>query len=120
MFKPRLLISAAALAIGLVSSAAAQPAPLPPPPPLGWVFTRYTVCPEPALCPVVSVSVDAEGLNVRPNGPDSPPLMALVNGTPLLVLQRVGSWTLVAPACELTPTFLWTWTGAPLMRCWLP
>lgn len=65
------------------------------------------------------VSVDVDGLNVRVT-PDSPPIMALVNGTPLLVLDRRQSWTLVAPACDLTPTFLWTWTGAPLNRCWVP
>jgi hypothetical protein len=114
----RALLAAAAIAVGLVSPAATQPAPLPPMP-LGWVFTRYTSCPEPAICPVVFVSVDADGLNVRAV-PDGPPLVALVNGTPLLVLQRVGSWTLVAPACDLTPTFLWSWTaGVPLNRCWV-
>lgn len=102
------------------------PAVLPPPPPdlapspLGWVYTRYTVCPEPRTCPVVFVSVDADGLNVRPAGPDSPPTVALVNGTPLLVLERRGPWTLVAAACELTSTFLWSWTAnVPLMRCWI-
>jgi hypothetical protein len=97
---------------------AAAPPP-PGPPPLGWVFTRYTVCPEPRSCPVVFVSVDADGLNVR-TVPDGPPIMALVNGTPLVVLDRQRSWTLVAPACDLTPTFLWTWnSGVPLNRCWV-
>jgi len=91
--------------------------PPPPPPPLGWVFTRYTVCPEPRVCPVVFVSVGADGLNVR-TVPDGPPIMALVNGTPLVVLTRAGRWTLVAPACELVPTGLWSWTaGVSLGAC---
>jgi hypothetical protein len=88
-----------------------------PPPPLGWVFTRYTVCPEPRDCPVVFVSVAANGLNVRV-GPDGPSLMSLVNGTPLLVLTREGGWTLVAPACDLVSTGAFSWTaGVPLNRC---
>ena len=93
------------------------PEPEAPPQPLGWVFTRYTVCPEPRSCPVVFVSVGADGLNVR-TVPDGPPTIALVNGTPLLVLDRRGSWTLVAPACPLAPTGLWSVTaGVPLGAC---
>ena len=91
----------------------------PPPQPLGWVFTRYTVCPEPRMCPVVTVSVAADGLNVRA-APDGPPVLSLVNGTPLAVLTRQGQWTLVAPACDLVPTGAWSWTaGVPLNRCWV-
>jgi hypothetical protein len=90
-----------------------------PPPPLGWVYTQFTSCPEPRNCPVVFINVAADGLNVRA-APDGPPVMSLVNGTPLFVLQRVGSWTLVAPACDLTPTFAWSWTAnVPLNRCWV-
>jgi hypothetical protein len=95
-----------------------RPAPLP----LGWVYTQYTSCPNPQNCPVVFVSVGADGLNVRAV-PDGPPIMSLVNGTPLTVLTRQGSWTLVAPACDLTPTWAWSWTaGVPLNRCyvWYP
>jgi hypothetical protein len=100
------------------TSAKAQESP-PPPQPLGWIYTRYTVCEEPRACPVVFVSVAADGLNVR-TVPDGPPTMALVNGTPLYVLDRQGAWTLVAPACDLTPTWLWSWTaGVPLNRCWV-
>lgn len=99
---------------------APPPVAPPPPQPIGWVWTRGTVCPNPASCPVVFVSVAADGLNVRPAGPDSPPIMALVNGTPLVVLDRRNGWTLVAPACDLTPTFLFSWTaGVPLNRCWV-
>jgi hypothetical protein len=105
------------------------PGPLGPPPaayapveaplPLGWVFTRYTVCPEPRVCPVVTVSVAADGLNVRA-APDGPPVLSLVNGTPLAVLTRQGQWTLVAAACDLVPTGAWSWTaGVPLSRCWI-
>jgi hypothetical protein len=93
--------------------------PVNAPPPLGWVFTQYTSCPEPRICPIVYASVPADGLNVRavPNGP---PIVSVVNGTPLLVLQRQGQWTLVAPACDLTPTWAWSWNaGVSLMRCWV-
>jgi hypothetical protein len=97
----------------------APSSPPPAPPPLGWVYTRYTVCPEPHTCPVVFVSVYADGLNVRAT-PDGPPLFALVNGTPLVVLDRQGQWSLVAAACELTPTWAWSWTAnVPLNRCWI-
>jgi len=46
------------------------------------------------------VNVQADGLNVRvvPNGP---PVMSLVNGVPLIPLQREGGWLLVAAACDL-------------------
>jgi hypothetical protein len=111
-----------AFVTGIIPAPAkAQEAP-PLPAPLGWVYTRYTSCPGPRSCPVVFVSVAADGLNVRAV-PDGPPTMALVNGTPLFVLDRQGSWTLVAPACDLTPTWLWSWTaGVPLDRCfvWYP
>jgi hypothetical protein len=46
--------------------------------------------------------------------------MSLVNGTPLIPLGREGNWLLVAAACDLTPTFAWSWTaGVPLNRCWV-
>ena len=116
------LVLGIAILLALVASSRAQyllPEAPPQPQPIGWVYTRYTVCPEPRSCPIVFVSVGADGLNVR-DVPDGVSIMALVNGTPLLVLQRVGSWTLVAPACDLTPTFLWSWTaGVPLNRCWV-
>jgi len=91
----------------------------PAPQPLGIVYTRGTVCPEPRVCPIVWVSVAADGLNVRePN--TGQPLMALVNGTPLAVLERRGQWTLVAPACALVPTGAWSITAnVPLNRCWV-
>jgi len=89
------------------------------PPPLGWVWTRGTSCPEPRACPIVFVSVEADGLNVRAS-PDGPPLMSLVNGTPLVVLDRQEHWSLVAAACDLTPTWAWSWNaGVPLNRCWV-
>ena len=63
--------------------------------------------------------VDAAGLNVR-TAPNGNPLMSLVNGTPLIPLQKQGDWLLVAPACDLTPTWAWSWNaGVPLNRCWV-
>ena len=94
--------------------------PLPPgPPPLGWVYGPYTMCSDPPRCSMGVVNVQADGLNVRvvPNGQ---PTMALVNGTPLISLQRQGEWLLVAAGCDLTLTFAWSWTaGVPLNRCWV-
>jgi hypothetical protein len=93
-------------------------APPPPPPALGVVVTRLTSCPSPATCPVVFVSTYADGLNVRdPN--TGMPIMSLVNGTPLTVLDRRGKLTMVGPACNLVPTGAWSITAnVPLMRCW--
>jgi hypothetical protein len=91
----------------------------PPPAPLGWVYLPYTVCGDPPACSFGVVNVSADGLNVR-TAPNGPPIMALVNGTPLVPLQQAGNWVLVAPACSLTSTFLWSWTaGVPLNRCWI-
>ena len=118
------VLASVALSLAMLAPAHAQIAPVPPPPPapLGWVYTRYTSCPEPRNCPVVFVSVAADGLNVRV-APDGLPVLALVNGTPLVVLDRQGSWSLVGPACDLVPTWLWSWTASvPLNRCyvWYP
>src|SRR5262249_40001333 len=89
------------------------------PPPTGGVYQRYTICGAPPRCSTGVVNVPADGLNVRivPNGP---PVMSLVNGTPLIPLQKQGDWLLVAPACDLTPTWAWSWNaGVPLNRCWV-
>jgi len=89
------------------------------PPPIGWVYGPYTQCANPPQCSMGVVTVDASGLNVRivPNGP---PVMALVNGTPLYPMDRRGDWLLIAPACDLTPTWAWSWNaGVPLNRCWV-
>ena len=94
--------------------------PLPPgPPPLGWVYGPYTMCGDPPRCSTGVVNVPADGLNVRvvPNGPA---VMSLVNGVPLIPLDKQGDWLLVAAGCDLTPTFAWSWTaGVPLNRCWV-
>jgi hypothetical protein len=106
------------LALALVLATTAAHAQQPGPPPLGWIWGPYTVCADPS-CGLLYVSVGADGLNVRA-APDGPPILALINSTPLIPLQRAGNWTLVASACSLTPTFLWSWTaGVPLYRCWL-
>jgi hypothetical protein len=85
------------------------------PPPIGWVYVPYTVCGELGC----QVNVPADGLNVR-TVPNGYPVMSLVNGTPLIPLQKQGDWLLVAPACDLTPTWAWSWNaGVPLNRCWV-
>jgi hypothetical protein len=89
------------------------------PPPIGWVYGPYTQCANPPQCFMGVVTVQADGLNVR-TVPNGPPVMALVNGTFLYPLQRQGDWLLVAPACDLTPTWAWSWNaGVPLNRCWV-
>ena len=90
----------------------------PPVPPLGWVYNYYAPCAD-LQCRTVVVNVDAAGLNVR-TAPNGYPVMSLVNGTPLIPLQKQGDWLLVAPACDLTPTWAWSWNaGVPLNRCWV-
>jgi hypothetical protein len=89
------------------------------PPPIGWVYAPYTQCGDPPRCSMGVVSVAADGLNVRVT-PNGPPVMALVNGTPVIPVGREGPWLLVAAGCDLTPTFAWSWTaGVPLNRCWV-
>jgi hypothetical protein len=89
------------------------------PPPIGWVYGPYTQCANPPQCSMGVVNVDAAGLNVR-TVPNGPPVMSLVNGTLFYPLQRNGDWLLVAPACDLTPTWAWSWNaGVPLNRCWV-
>jgi hypothetical protein len=88
------------------------------PPPIGWIYGPYTSCADPPRCSTGFVSVQADGLNVR-STPDGIPVMALVNGTPFVPLRRDGNWFLISPACELTPTWAWSWTAnVPLNRCW--
>jgi len=89
------------------------------PPPIGWVYGPYTICGNPPQCSVGVVNVGADGLNVRVT-PNGPPVMALVNGVPLYPVTRQGDWILVAAACDLTPTWAWSWNaGVPLNRCWV-
>ena len=89
------------------------------PPPLGWVYGPYTMCGDPPRCSTGVVNVPADGLNVRV-APNGPPVMSLVNGTPLIPLQREGDWLLVTAACDLTPTWAWSWSAnVPLNRCWV-
>src|SRR6516162_2607782 len=89
------------------------------PPPIGWVYGPYTQCANPPQCSMGVVNVGADGLNVR-TVPNGYPVMSLVNGVPLYPLGRQGDWLLVASACDLTPTFAWSWTaGVPLNRCWV-
>jgi hypothetical protein len=130
------LLLASVLAIASIPGFAAdqsvdEEAPSPPPaqvtvqpqyngpPPIGWVYGPYTQCANPPQCSMGVVNVQADGLNVR-TVPNGPPVMSLVNGTFLYPLRKEGDWLLVAPACDLTPTFAWSWTaGVPLNRCWV-
>ena len=117
--KKLLLASALALASITAQAQVTPPSPVPPPPPLGWLYGPYTMCADPPRCSMGVVNVPADGLNVRVT-PNGPPVMSLVNGTPLIPLQREGDWLLVAAACDLTPTFVWSWTAnVPLNRCWV-
>jgi hypothetical protein len=128
----KFLISAAVLTCMGSAACAADEEPLPeappsppsirvsppPVPPLGWVYNYYAPCAD-LQCRTVVVNVDAAGLNVR-TAPNGYPVMSLVNGTPLIPLQKEGHWLLVAAGCDLTPTFAWSWTaGVPLNRCWV-
>jgi hypothetical protein len=71
-------------------------APIPAlPPPLGWVYGPYTSCGDPPRCSMGVVNVPADGLNVRV-APNGYPVMSLVNGTPLIPLQKQGDRLLVA------------------------
>ena len=101
------------------------PAVIPPPPPpveapqpypIGWVYRYYAPCADPE-CRSLIVNVGADGLNFRAV-PKGPVLGALVNGTPLAPLTKQGDWVLVAPLCNLAPTWTWSWTaGVPLSVC---
>ena len=76
--------------------------PLPPgPPPLGWVYGPYTMCGDPPRCSTGVVNVQADGLNVRVT-PNGPPVMSLVNGTPIIPLNKQGDWLLVAPEVRIS------------------
>jgi hypothetical protein len=102
------------------ASAAPPPSGLvPAPPPLGWVYGPYTQCADAPRCSTGVVTVQADGLNIR-TVPNGPPVMALVNGTTFIPVQRQGDWFLIAPACDLTPTWVWSWTApVQLFRCWV-
>ena len=67
------------------------------PPPIGWVYGPYTMCGDPPRCSTGVVNVPADGLNVRV-APNGPAVMSLVNGVPLIPLQKEGDWLLVAAA----------------------
>jgi hypothetical protein len=69
-----------------VAAPPVQATPIPPAPPLGWVYGPYTMCGDPPRCSMGVVNVPADGLNVR-IAPNGPPVMSLVNGTPLCLLK---------------------------------
>jgi hypothetical protein len=85
--------------------------------PLGWVYAGYVTCAD-YDCNSLSVQVGADGVNVR-TFPDGPVIGSLVNGTPLVVLQRTERWFYVAAGCSLGPTGVWSDTAhVPLSRCY--
>jgi hypothetical protein len=87
--------------------------------PLGWVSATYVTCAD-YDCSSLSVQVRADGVNVRTfPDPDGPVIGSLVNGTPLVVLQRTERWFYVAAGCNLGPTGVWSDTAhVPLSRCY--
>ena len=94
----------------------APPPPPPPPPPLGWIWGRLAPCAAPD-CSVLTVQVVVDGANIR-GAPGGPVVAAIANGTPIIPLQKVDGWVLVAPACALAPTWTISVTaGVPLMVC---
>ena len=95
--------------------------PPPVPAPLGWVYAPYTSCANPPGCSTGMVTVAAaDGLNVRavPAG-FGVVVAALANGTPLIPLGKDGDWILIAPACQIVPTYTYSVTagGVPLSVC---
>jgi hypothetical protein len=85
--------------------------------PLGWVYAGYVTCAD-YECNSLSVHLRADGVNVR-TFPDGPVIGSLVNGTPLVVLQRTKRWFYVAAGCNLGPTGVWSDTAhVPLSRCY--
>ena len=85
--------------------------------PLGWVYAGYVICAD-YDCNSLSVQVRADGVNVR-TFPDGPVIGSLVNGTPLVVLQRTERWFYVAAGCNLGPTGVWSDTAqVPVSRCY--
>jgi hypothetical protein len=95
-----------------VSPMKPTPAPLPPAP-LGWISARFIDCANWGCF----VRVSADGANVRKH-PNGDAVLALVNGTPLLVSQWQGNWALVTATCNLVPTGLWSDTHrVPLTTC---
>src|ERR1700730_7689854 len=83
--------------------------------PLGWVYAGYVTCAD-YDCNSLSVQIRAAGVNVR-TSPDGPVIGSLVNGTPLVVLQRTGRWFYVAAGCNLV-NIDWSDTAhVPLSRC---
>jgi hypothetical protein len=97
----------------------APPEPSPPPVPLGWIWGRLAPCAAPD-CGILTVQVSVDGANVRAT-PGGPVIGALANGVPIVPLQKVDGWVLVAPACPLMPTYTWSITGGgvPLSVCGL-
>ncbi|SRR6266550_5402459 len=83
--------------------------------PIGWVYIPYTLCTDPR-CSTGVVNVPADGLNVRDD--NGQPIVSLINGTPLVFLQRNDAWMLVGAACDLVPTGTWSVNAnVPLLRC---
>ncbi len=84
-------------------------------PPLGWVSARFVDC-YGGGC-YISVRPPVGGVNVR-HTPGGMVFLSLTNGVPVIILNQVGNWFLIAVACNLGPTGLWSDTaGVPLDTC---
>jgi hypothetical protein len=93
--------------------------PPPPPQPMGWIWGRLAPCAAPD-CTILTVQVAVDGANVRA-APGGPVIGALANGVPIVPLQKVDGWILIAPACPLVPTYTYSVTsgGVALSVCGL-
>jgi hypothetical protein len=95
-----------------------QPPPVvvqPPPQPVleTWWIYNWVHCNPYNDC-IVTITVD--GLNVRDSNNNVQ--FAVVNGTPVHIVDRNGRWLQVTFSCPLAQTGLWSDTaGVPIMAC---
>ena len=103
--------------LGSPPLAYAPAAPPPPPQPLGWIWGRLAPCAAPD-CTILTVQVAVDGANIR-GMPGGLVVGAVANGVPLVPLQKIDGWVLVAPACQLAPSYTYSVTagGVPLSVC---
>jgi hypothetical protein len=90
------------------------PTPSPPPPVETWWIGNWVRCFNDFGDCVVNITVD--GLNVRDDNNNVQ--FAVVNETPVHIVNRNGRQLLVTFSCPLVQTGLWSdTTGVPIMAC---